>query len=425
MRPWERRLSDLAQALANCHQTYFEPEQFRRNVNTFLTVARTVTFLIQKNLDEIPDGTEWYTSHVRAPWSADPLMRWAVDARNQIEKRGDLELHSEVQARLMFSYLEEEDLEISCPRETMLSANMKRLVRFARRRLPTFASDAAVLRIGRRWVTSSLIERELLAALTNVYENHFSCCTLLAAHLKEVLPGSIPEAGYFHDWRDDARRITYFKLADPRPGRLARKRVARDESFVPPDSLRTFVEEQRTRERVADLSDAVAFFSRLAEINFAEYGSHVPMLHVLDEDWRVVDRSSAMFADQSDKYIYWRGTADRIRRLNAHAIVFTAENWIRAPLDIARPVRTLPVVGEELRMWVLDKSGALETVTWTISRPVKEGPPTLSRVSKNSTTSSPPDPAPNFLIPVARAFGLPPTTLRTHSQQGSPDKSWL
>ena len=38
-KPWERRLADLAQALANCAASYFDPDMFRRNLNHFLTTG--------------------------------------------------------------------------------------------------------------------------------------------------------------------------------------------------------------------------------------------------------------------------------------------------------------------------------------------------------------------------------------------------
>jgi hypothetical protein len=91
------------------------------NTNQFLQTARTVTFIIQKNKEEIPNYQSWYSAAVVAPWGSDEVMTWANDARNTIEKEGDLELNSALKVTLLFSYLEEQDLSIDCGREELVS----------------------------------------------------------------------------------------------------------------------------------------------------------------------------------------------------------------------------------------------------------------------------------------------------------------
>jgi hypothetical protein len=94
MFPWERRLRDLARLLCNCGDTYFSPDLFRQNINQFLQTSRTVTFIIQKNKADVPAFDQWYQAQVLTSWAGDSVMTWAKDARNVIEKEGDLEMHS-------------------------------------------------------------------------------------------------------------------------------------------------------------------------------------------------------------------------------------------------------------------------------------------------------------------------------------------
>lgn len=94
MTAWERRLKDLAQTLANCASTYFDPDAFRMNVNHFLQTSRTVTFIIQKDKAKIPNFIAWYDANVLKKWRGDVVMDWARDSRNIIEKEGDLDLNS-------------------------------------------------------------------------------------------------------------------------------------------------------------------------------------------------------------------------------------------------------------------------------------------------------------------------------------------
>lgn len=189
MLPWERRLKDLAQTLTNCERTYFDPELFRMNTNQFLQTSRTVTFLIQKHKVSIPSFDHWYTAHVLTPWLTDKVMIWAKDSRNQVEKEGDLEINSSLTVTLIFSYFDDQDFVVPCGREELVQANVKRLLRFAQRNLPTGVSDAAVVKIDRCWSANSLTDWELLHAFTYVYARIRGVCVALAHHLGSQLSG--------------------------------------------------------------------------------------------------------------------------------------------------------------------------------------------------------------------------------------------
>ena len=166
MRSWERRLRDLAQLLRNCGETYFAPDLFRQNTNQFLQTSRTVTFIIQKNKHDISNYDHWYKAHVLTPWAEDTIMTWAKDARNVIEKEGDLEMHSTLRASVLFSYIVSQDMVLSTTRTELLQANLDKLVRFARTNVPPGVADDAVLKIERRWAANSLPNHEVGFALT-------------------------------------------------------------------------------------------------------------------------------------------------------------------------------------------------------------------------------------------------------------------
>lgn len=165
MHPWERRLNDLWLLLERCHATYMEPELFRLNTNQFLQTSRTVTFIIQKNKDSIPEFDAWYQPIV-ASWGSDKVMDWAKDSRNKIEKEGDLDLYSTLDMTLFWSYIVEQDAKISTGRIELLQAGTKRLVRLARKQLPSGVVDSAAVRIERKWVANTLPDWELLQAFT-------------------------------------------------------------------------------------------------------------------------------------------------------------------------------------------------------------------------------------------------------------------
>jgi len=72
---------------------YSDADEFLTKLNACLTAARSVTFVLQKELSHQAWFDDWY-----GPWQermrADPRMRWLVDARNVVEKQGDLDAAS-------------------------------------------------------------------------------------------------------------------------------------------------------------------------------------------------------------------------------------------------------------------------------------------------------------------------------------------
>lgn len=72
---------------------YTNPDAFCANLNATIQALRSVTFIIQKEHDAIPDFEQWYEGW-RERMKRDPLMKWLVEARNRIEKEGDPKTYS-------------------------------------------------------------------------------------------------------------------------------------------------------------------------------------------------------------------------------------------------------------------------------------------------------------------------------------------
>ena len=306
MSPWERRLRDLAQLLKNCHATYLEPDLFRMNTNQFLQTARTITFIIQKNKATIPDYDLWYAAAVVNGWKGDLVMQWAKEARNSIEKEGDLELHSSLTVTLLFSYLVEQDVALECGRGELLGASVKKLVRLARSKLPTGVSDAAAVKIERRWVTATLPSWELLQALGYIYARMLTCCRELATHLGKAIDSSIPDAHHFDRIRDETRQVRFVKLNGMHMHSVASESVAIDHSMEIPPSIRAIFNDSQERPRlqISSLDAALDYYKKMAEATFLHYGNHVFMLFILGHEWQPIDMLSTQFEDQTDKCVF-------------------------------------------------------------------------------------------------------------------------
>lgn len=406
MSPWEKRLKDLSRLLENCHSTYMDPDLFRMNTNQFLQTARTVTFIIQKNKDTIPSFSSWYSNAVLTPWRNDEIMTWAKDARNTIEKEGDLELNSSLQLTLVFSYLEEQDAKISCGKAELLNAGIQKLVRFAIQRLPSGVSDAAVVKIERRWVTAQLPTLELLQALVYVYARLLDACKSLAMQLGTQLNCEIPDVGSFDSIRDETRQVSYFKLNDFSKCSRKTETIFTNRKLKPPKEIRAAFETIKSDyPSLRSLDEVLEYYSKMAELTFAHFGSHIPSLCLFNECWQPLELISTHFTDQADKFIFWRDVADRILNLKAYGLIWICEAWVRSNGHSgATAVRNMPVTGERLQLAGVEKSGYRSGVEWEIVRDAEAAKPKLRLMPSTKGTSD--EVLPYFLVPAMRALGI-------------------
>jgi hypothetical protein len=402
MRRWERRLKDLSISLDACGASYFDPERFRLNSNHFLTTARTVSFLFQKDKASIAEFESWHYKNIRSPWSEDKLMKWSIASRNTIEKEGDLDLCSTVNATLIYSYLEEEDRFISLDKHTYLSASIKRLMRFARSQLPSGVSDVAVIRVDRRWVANTLPDFELLQAFRYIYARMFEACTSLAKHLNTILEPSIPDPTSFDEVSTGSRGTHYIPLNSSHVRTLGAHRQTLDKNFAPPPWLQK-LHENRDKSPPDSLETLVAFHQEMAYANFVAYGNHLAMLWMYDEKFQPIDFIATAPVDQVEKFIFWRTVSDRIHYLKAKYLVWVSEAWIRKGVDrqMRALMRNLPIVGEFLQVVGIDGGGKYVAATWDIKRENKESSPTLELrppLQNNQQQVA------NYLIPARRAL---------------------
>jgi hypothetical protein len=380
MHPWERRLADLSRLLASCGETYFAPDLFRQNTNQFLQTSRTVTFIIQKHKAEIPDFDVWYKSRVLTPWGTDVIMNWAKDARNFIEKEGDLEMHSSLRASAVFSHRASEDVVLSITRVELLKANLDRLMHFARTKLPPALADGAVLKIERRWVANSLPSYELISAMTYAYSRIYEVCVALTHHLGDFPDKSLPHPTSLDPVSNDVAMTRFIRVTKRKPevGRLKSVRIKADPDFRPPPALMKLKEEFKIAAKPINVDQTVTMLAKIAVSTFEHYGHHIPMLYLYNEKWEQIDGLSAHFVDQAEKFIFWRHAAERAAYLRAYGVVWICESWIR---DLAGhrplPMRKLPIIGERLNVIGSDVDGQTKIIAWDIRRANAEAKPTL------------------------------------------------
>lgn len=373
------------------------------NCNQFLQTSRTINFLINKDKATIPDFEHWHAEHVVNAWRGDEVMSWGKEARNYIEKEGDLDVASELSVTLIYSYHENRDISLNCERSDLLGATIRHLIRRAEKQLPTGIADASVLRIRRRWVANTLPNQELLHALAYIYARQRRLASNLATYLGFDLAKSIPEAADIDDvHKMPQSQIRYIKLSDRRISSLASHIVRKDEKYQAPPWLQELANERNPSKGLPGLELQVDFHAKMAEGTFNQFGNHVGMMWMYDDAGMAVDYQGFMPEDQATKFIYWRTVADRISYLRPASLVWISEIWLRGNADDpTTPVRKLPIRGEGLQVIGIDKTGAIRVVHWTTVRDTLDGKPRLVRGDVSEPTAPS---VPNFLMPVQRAF---------------------
>ena len=268
MHTWERWLRDLAQLLKNCGGTYFSPDRFRQNTNQFLQTSRTVTFIIQKHKASNPGFEAWYQGAVVGPWKDDKVMSWAKDARNVVEKEGDLEMHSSLQLEVLYSYLSDHGMKLDVTRKELLGAGVDTLLKRALEKLPPGIAASAALKIQRNWLTNSLPDRELIYALTYAYAQQHRACSSLARHMYAELDRSVPHSTAIDPASNDIAKVRVMKLAKPALGRHVSRMIKRSSAYQAPAALLALKAELDAQPKPSSLKEVVAQHARIAQVMF-------------------------------------------------------------------------------------------------------------------------------------------------------------
>jgi hypothetical protein len=399
---WERRLTDLAELLRACSETYFEPDNFRRNLNHFLQTSRTVTFLIQKQKGTIPDFQEWYSKNVTGPWSQDPVMEWAKDSRNKIEKEGDLEMRSTLTLSLISSYLSETDTALKTGRQELLHAGLTKLRRHAEKMLPTAVFNSSAIRVERAWVANSFPGMELLSLLAEVYSRVHCCCASLNRHLGMAVTTETSALDGVDMAVGPADRIAYLKLHDRSLNivRASRRRLDRG-VHVPPELQAALSTLAPSGSELATLESRMDFLSQIVERIFDLYQNHQSFLFLFSDHWRSMRMVSMQPADRVEKYIFWRSVADLVRRESTDGIIFIGEMWLREQAPGVH-VEQMRIMGEAISMMGLSEDGSVKQRIWKIDR---SGSRALLTAAEDREIDRRKESI-NFLVPIMRAFGL-------------------
>lgn len=150
---------------------YTDPDVFVTKLNALVQALRSVTFVLQKQLRRTDGFEDWYAGW-QQQMRADGLMSWLVQARNEIEKQGDLAAHSIARVHIAGDWLPGPVTEMAVDPTTSAVDIARRLLLVGG--LPDRVRREGVLVVERRWTVEELEGHELLDALAY-------CFSVLAA----------------------------------------------------------------------------------------------------------------------------------------------------------------------------------------------------------------------------------------------------
>lgn len=156
---------DLHEDIHRAIESYVDPNEFRRWLNSAIQNSRGVTFLLQKRKAQWPDFDSWY-----GEWQADaksnPVLSWGVTARNRVVKEEDLKTLSTARISVYGKYGGSlEDVFVVPPEATVEMI----IDSFAYVAAKKPAQRKGMILVQRKWVDDQLPDHELVSALREMY----------------------------------------------------------------------------------------------------------------------------------------------------------------------------------------------------------------------------------------------------------------
>lgn len=394
----------LEQAHEHWHRaldSYPDVDSFVASVNALIPLLRSVTFVLQKGLAKVEGFDAWYEEQ-RDRMRADDVMRWLVEARNHIEKVGDLELRSTARAKVLADWRGSPGHEFDVPPQLSPSDIA---VWLAAKSVPEALKEEGVLLVERRWVTASLPDQELLDACAHAYavlneivgdaEHRFGGRSAPAkgTRLACMVVGSEARSAVLHLASGDLMAV------ERNPHRPTEADYARVE-----EKYGQVIRDLGKREDA--LEGRVSWQHRFARGMFLLDKRHRTIAFLFREG-RPAGMVGMDAEDQQEKYVLMEALSKELLSTGADEVIITTEVWMAPLLPEGHPEaglrpgqRTDRI--EELATYGMDRAGHVCAFSSEISRDADE---------VRLADAEPSELQPQTLLPAWRAWhgdGVPP-----------------
>lgn len=329
----DRRLRDVHYFWLQANRAYFDPDQFRLSIQAAIQTARQVTFLLQKHKDIIPNFENWYEKGWRIKLAADPLMKWMVEARNRIEKQGDLEAHSFVCAEVMASYLDEGP-KIQVP-ANLWHGPAELVKSIPDSLMGLHIKKNGILKIRRRWIENTLPELELLDAVAIAYGKLAQLVS--DAHVHMGLPDLVDTGEQYSKnncegrlpcmiGHEDARTLNIW-LATGKPLEFETIHTEINHSVIADPTTKYGINLKKIfakRDKTQDYARSI--FAAARKI-FEKDGYH-STIAILLRQCRPIGFQELRPVEHGHKYMIMRLLAQEAQKIGADAVILISESWM-------------------------------------------------------------------------------------------------
>lgn len=338
----EKRLNDCLLLWENAKSTYFEPDAFILNLNNLIQALRTVTFILQKNKNFLTSFDNWYEKWQFA-MKKDEILTWLKEARNYIEKEGDLKTLSKVRLSIVNTYFEPPIFEKEISPFTKNEEFIKIITGIKPKKINI---ENGFLRAERRWIDSNLESRELIEATAYVYI--FLLNLIIDAHHKLIDSETKNNCEWYHKnirllpitltminqnwyrtiWMDLETKETITPgleriKNDDKTRAKAKKRYGKN--------LDNFISELRNTKNFK--SEAEVVFKQ-AKFLLLKDGYHLPII-ILGYPNGPSIPILCDIEDRKEKYMFFRYLASVVSKTFAISIMIIGEVWISQLRDNA------------------------------------------------------------------------------------------
>ena len=391
-------------------------DRFFVDVNALIPSLRSVTFVLQKNLRHHDGFDEWY-----APWQQrmkdDAVMRWLVEARNHIEKIGDLELRSTARVSVTVSWddapVDDFDVPPLMPPHLIAEA-------ISQRDIPDQVRRDGVLRVERRWVAPDLPDKEVLDAcahgwgfLDGLLEDAESRFLGRPAD-SEPLQVRRPECMTFGP---DARSALLHMASGAFMERESVPHLPSEDELATVeerygDAIRAIPRENDT------LRGRVRWYHELARVLLVRDGHHISVAFIRrhGSTIRTVELTPE---DQQQKYLLMDQLASEVEATGADEIVFTSEVWFAPHVPPDDPRFGLRAEQRE------DRREALSTLGATREGELASLHSTFTRDGQRIVLVEPVETVVSIALsirPVLKVWGIDPLTHDESSRESGPSE---
>lgn len=236
------RLNQVLSIFEDINNSYQDPEKFTTNLNNLIQGLRNITFILQSEKHKIKDFDSWYKPF-QDIMKEDNVMRWLVDSRNHVVKKGDLEKDSYLSLRIVNHEnheIFEEKFDPFITTDDAIEA-FRRI--FKIKCANEYIIEDLVVEAERKWVVASYPNSELIDVL--IYCFSILVGIVFSAHKILGVEALFCDKNVFFDIDEDYMIVLRNKLKEKRTTRVSyldgcsftyrKKQITRDDIDVKKD----------------------------------------------------------------------------------------------------------------------------------------------------------------------------------------------